>query len=135
MRSGQSLASSARTLNVNPERLKNYIIGQGVGHKQSGRWHIGEDNRIREMRIYSSNQKVVVKIKGYDNSRLAGEYMNAVRQYLSSGDTTYLDPFRGGSVTDVNGKRHVFETRPNVIYRLSFSGAESFEDIYRITHQ
>jgi hypothetical protein len=32
----------------------------------------------------------------------------------------------------VKGKRHIFETRPNVLYRLSASQTEPFEEVYRI---
>jgi hypothetical protein len=37
------------------------------------------------------------------------------------------------SVTDTDGRTHHLETRPNVLYRLSSAGTESYEAIYRLT--
>jgi len=34
--------------------------------------------------------------------------------------------------TDIKGDQHPFETSPNTLYRLSVSGTDSFEQVYRI---
>lgn len=84
------------------------------------------------MPIYSRGRSIMVTIAGYEQSALAGRYMAAVRAFLRSNDPASLDPFVGEAVTDVRGKRHIFETRPNTLYRLALGDEESFEQIYRI---
>jgi hypothetical protein len=61
-----------------------------------------------------------------------GAYLYAVRRFLDTNDPEYLSRYAGRSVKDRSGKKHAFETRPNVLYRLN-AGIDPFEDIYRKT--
>ncbi|MGH7121382.1 MAG: hypothetical protein ACREFP_20735, partial [Acetobacteraceae bacterium] len=61
-----------------------------------------------------------------------GAYMSAVGQFLGSNDPRVLAPFRRKWITDTSGKAHPFETDPNTLYELEGTGAETFEDVYRI---
>ena len=56
----------------------------------------------------------------------------AVSAFLRSNDPAGLREFEGTSVTDVSGRQHPFETRPNALYRLASAHDQSFEHIYRI---
>jgi hypothetical protein len=58
--------------------------------------------------------------------------MSAAGRFLETNKRELLAPFVGVSVKDIAGKEHPFETRPNVLYRLTAAGGESFEQIYRI---
>jgi hypothetical protein len=58
--------------------------------------------------------------------------MSAVSQFLRTNSPIGLREFDGVSVTDVSGKTHTFETRPNALYRLASAHDQSFEHIYRI---
>jgi len=51
---------------------------------------------------------------------------------MRSNDAAHLKPFISKSATDIKGNKHIFETNPNTLYRLSASGTESFEQVYRI---
>jgi hypothetical protein len=84
------------------------------------------------MPIFSAGRSITVTIAGYEQSALAGRYMAAVRAFRNSNDPSYLEPFAGEFVTDVRGNRHVFETRPNTLYRLALGDDDPFEQIYRI---
>jgi hypothetical protein len=132
IRAGAPLTRAAPAIGVSGDRLRRYATQTGVVEKQRGRWTVIRDNRVRVMPIYSRGRSIMVTIAGYEQSALAGRYMAAVRAFLRSNDPASLDPFVGEAVTDVRGKRHIFETRPNTLYRLALGDEESFEQIYRI---
>ncbi len=132
IRAGTPLTRAAPVIGVSQERLRRYVTQTGVVEKQGGRWTVVRDNRVRVMPIFSAGRSITVTIAGYEQSALAGRYLAAVRAFRDSNDPSYLEPFVGEFVTDVRGKRHVFETRPNVLYRLAAGRGESFEQIYRI---
>ena len=131
MRKGDSLTKAATDLHVAPERLRACIRQAGVAEKKSGRWFISNDPRSRIVPIFSSGKFQTITVS-FEASQKAGAYMSAVNVFLSSNDTSALDPFRGESVVDVKGKRYFLETRPNVLYRLNASESQSYEEIYRI---
>jgi hypothetical protein len=63
---------------------------------------------------------------------MVGRFMSAVGHFLETNNRSVLTPFAGQSVADIDGRKHPFETRPNVLYRLSSAGEHTFEQIYRI---
>jgi hypothetical protein len=132
MRKGKSLKTSAKSAHVAPERLRNYAQGTGVVHKEHGRWVVGEDHRLRDLPIYSGGRAYKITVPDYESSALVASYLSAVGRFLSTNDRSNLIPYVGKWVTDVRGVPHVFETRPNILYRLHASGVEPFEQIYRI---
>lgn len=132
MRAGTPLTRAAPSIGVSRERLRRYVIQTGVVEKQRGRWTVIQDNRVRLMPIFSAGRSLTVSIAGYEQSALVGRYVAAVRAFRDSNDPSYLTPFVGEIVTDVRGTRHVFETRPNRLYRLALGDDDPFEQIYRI---
>ena len=58
--------------------------------------------------------------------------MAAVKRFMRSNDASHLEPFIKKFVTDSRGKKYVFETNPNTLYRLAASGGDTFEQVYRI---
>lgn len=132
IRAGTPLTRAAPAIGVSPERLRRYVAQTGVVEKRGGRWVVGHDARLRQLPLYSRGRAVTITVAGYEPAALIGRYMAAVRAFLESNDPANLAPFVGESVADVAGKRHVFETRPNVLYRLAAAPAESFEQVYRI---
>jgi hypothetical protein len=132
MRAGTPLTRAAPIIGVSRERLRRYVVQTGVVEKQRGRWTVIRDTRVRVMPIFSAGRSITVTIAGYEQAALAGRYLAAVRAFRDSNDPSYLEPFVGEFVTDVHGKRRVFETRPNVLYRLALGDDEPFEQIYRI---
>jgi hypothetical protein len=132
MRGGRSLKSSAKSIHVSPERLRTYVQETGVVRKERGRWVVGEDHRLRELPVYSGGKAYRITVPDYESSALVASYMSAVGQFLRTNDRSHLAPYVGKWVTDVRGVLYVFETRPNVLYRLHAAGVESFPEVYRL---
>ena len=131
LRSGKTLAEAAATIRVSPERLRNQAKERGVIRRQGRRWVV-KATLPRRMLIYSEGEASAIIVGTFHNASKVGRYMAAVRKFLRRNNPAYLKPFIGKSVTDKNGKSYIFETNPNAIYRLSASGGESFEQVYRI---
>jgi hypothetical protein len=132
LRRTKSLSAAARQAKVAPERLRRYLRELDFVEKRRGRWVVGTDPRIRRVLIYTDGRKRNIAVQGYEPAALAGSYWNAVGEFLSSNDPAHLRPFIGVEVADAAGRMHTLETRPNVLYRLSNEGGDSFEQVYRI---
>lgn len=131
LRSGKTLAEAAKEIQVSPERLRNQAKARGIIRRQGRQWVVRK-NLPRRMLIYSGNQAIPIVVGTFSQASKAGRYMAAVKRFLRSNDAAHLEPFIGKKVTDKNGKTYVFETNPNALYRLAASGAETFEQVYRI---
>lgn len=131
LREGKTLREAAASIRVSPERLRNQAKQLGIIKRQRGKWVVRK-NLPREMLIYSSGEASRITVGTFPNASKIGRYMAAVQKFLRSNDPAHLKPFIGKSVSDIKGNKHIFETNPNTLYRLSASGAESFEQVYRI---
>lgn len=132
VRKGKSITNAAKSIGAAPKTLRKYIEQTGVAKIEGRSLKFGADRRSREIPIYSSGRELVIKVRTFNAASQVGRYMAAVRQFLETNDLSVLKPFKGKSVKDTKGKSYIFETRPNVLYRLSASGNEPFEEIYRI---
>lgn len=132
IRSGDGITKAASKIGVSSERLRTYIAQTGVVRKRGRQWVVQKDNRRRELFIYSEGDVATFVVRNYRAAADVGRYHAAVGKFLESNNPDFLTPFAGQFVTDVNGKPHYFETRPNVIHRLVNTRSESFEQIYRI---
>ncbi len=131
MRQGKSLTQAAKEIGVTRERLSKHLISQRLIRKRKNRWILSGRNQP-PMLIYSDAKAFYIRVNA-KNARLIGQYLNAVKNFLKSGDQKHLDNFLGKSVLDKSRVRHVFETRPNVLFRLHLSGSARFEDIYQFS--
>jgi hypothetical protein len=132
MRKGESLAEAASKIGVTPAKLRGYAVATGIVTRKDGVWHFKRDRRFRRMPLYSDGRRTVITVHNGRTASLIGSYMRAVRLFFATEDIHHLDPFRDQSAPDINGKRHVLETRPNVLLRLDASGIEPFELAYEI---
>jgi hypothetical protein len=132
IRKGKSLSAAAHELRVSPEKLRRYIRTADIAEKVSGRYAITKDRRPREELLHTRGKTIHVIVPNYDAASEVGFYMQGVKRFLLFNNIAVLQPFEGHGVTDILGKYHPFETRPNVLYRLDSMGTETFEDVYRI---
>ena len=131
LRKGRSLTASAKHAHISPERLRRHLSSLRFVSQKRGRWVVGTDTRRRRMLLYSRGRDVEVTVSAAEAAKI-GRFMAAVSQFLDTNDASLLAPFAGQSVVDAKGKRHPFETDPNVLYRLADTGGSAFEDVYRI---
>lgn len=131
LREGKTLTEAAASIRVSPERLRNQAQALGIIKRHGRRWVVRK-NLPRRMLIYSNGEAMAITVGTFPNASKAGRYMSGVSKFTRSNDPVHLKPFVSKSVTDIHGKSYVFETNPNTLYRLSASGGESFEQVYRI---
>ena len=131
LRKEKSFSKAAKQAHISPERLRTYAQEHGIIEKRGRRWVIKND-LPRRVLIYADGRERQIVVGDFKAASLVGKYMSAVGWFLTSNDKPYLKPFVGKTVTDIDGKPHALETRPNVLYRLSHAGGSSFETIYRI---
>jgi hypothetical protein len=133
MRSGHSLRAVASHLRMSQERLRSYLKETTAATREKGRWKI-IDHRLRRFPFYS-NGAVVTPWMSLDQTSEAGRYMQAVKQFLRTGDTDFLAPFAGESVRDVNGKLYPFELDENTLYELDHRDEAVIPEQYRISER
>ena len=73
-------------------------------------------------------------VAGFDAASLVMQRRAAVKDFLENNEISYLEPFVGAAISDISGRRHPLETRPNVLYRLASAGGEAFETVYRLVN-
>jgi hypothetical protein len=131
LREGKSATATARSLGLSPERFRRQLAVSDVVEKRGGKWYLRED-APREMLLLSNGQQIRITVPDLATAAQIGRFWNAVKQLLWNNEPEYLEPFAGKTVTDSAGQTHPFETDPNTIYRLSHTGSETFEQVYRI---
>lgn len=130
-RKEKNFAKAAKQAGLSAERLRTEAVERGIIEKHGRRWVIKND-LPRRVLIYADGRERLIVVGDFKAASLVGKYMSAVGWFLTSNDKAHLKPFIGKTVTDIDGKPHALETRPNVLYRLSHAGGSSFETIYRI---
>jgi hypothetical protein len=131
LRQEKSLAAAARAAKIAPERLRHYATERDIIERRGRRWTV-RPQLPRRMLLFSNGRAVEVIVGDFASASKVGRFMSAVSQFLRTNNPTELREFEGASVADVSGKIHVFETRPNALYRLASAHDQSFEHIYRI---
>lgn len=131
MRRQETQAKAAKRAGVSVERLRRFLYDNELAERQGRQW-LFSDKRIREMTGLSDGQMRRMRLRGYDEASLNGQYLNAVGKFIRTNDASHLAGFEGKSVRDAKGKLHPFETDPNTLYRLYHSGDEPFEVYYKL---
>jgi hypothetical protein len=131
LRQEKSLSAAARAAKISPERLRHYATQRDILLRQGRRWVV-RANLPRRMLLFSDGRASEVVVGDFASASKIGCFMSAVSQFLRTNNPTGLREFEGESVSDISGKTHLFETRPNNLYRLASAHDQSFEHIYRI---
>ncbi|PZS07666.1 MAG: hypothetical protein DLM70_03315, partial [Chloroflexi bacterium] len=80
-RTGEPIATIAGRRHVAPERVMRYLHQQGVLQRRGGRYDIN-DQRAREIQIYSHGHATTITVPTYKEAELIGTYMDAVDDFL-----------------------------------------------------
>jgi hypothetical protein len=108
VREGKSLNKAAKDLKTTPSTV---IKNTGAFTKKNGRWVVKDRDKVpRVMSIFEEGGKTWVEINDSKIASRIGEYNNAVKKYIDTGDTSGLAEFKGESFVDAKGRKHVFIT-------------------------
>ena len=128
-RDGLSLSAAAREAGTQPETARRFV--RAALMRTRGRWEAKPADRLeRRMLFYDSEGAKFVTIRSSTAASRIGEYHNAMKEFLETGNRSKLKPFAGKLIVDARGKRHRFVTGPKVIRRLARAGEFRFESIY-----
>jgi hypothetical protein len=131
LRQEKSLTAAAREAKISPERLRRYATDKNIIERRGRRWIVRPD-LPRRVKFYSNDKELRVVVGDFASASKVGRFMSAVGEFLRTNNRAGLRDFEAASVTDVSGNTHLFETRPNALYRLASAHDQSFEHIYRI---
>ncbi len=131
LRQEKSLSAAAKAAKIAPERLRHFATERGIIERQGRRW-IVRHQLPRRMLLFTDSRPLQVVVGDFDAASKIGRFMSAVGEFLRTNKPAGLREFEGVGITDVSGKKHIFETRPNALYRLASAHDQSFEHIYRI---
>lgn len=129
----QSVRRAARNSGVSASSLRRLIEKFKLGRWDPARraWRL-TDLVKRELAIISDGDEILIRVRGFNPASLAMQHRAAVHAFWDSNDIALLTPFEGLTVTDTSKKRHVLETRPNVLLRLANAGGDAEMKIYRL---
>jgi hypothetical protein len=133
-REKSSLRDAAARYGIGQERLRAYLKENTEAERAAGRWII-VDRRVRERFPVYSNGAVVFPLMNYEQTSEAGRYMQAVKQFLRTGEVAFLRPYAGKGVRDVNGKFYPFELDENTLYELDHRDEAVIPEQYRISER
>lgn len=134
-RTSNSLRSSVAEFNqlhpdsrISPRTVAKYV--RPALRKAPQGWRAKPyDRLLRVIRLPTKSGVVELEIRDSRSASKIGEYMNAVRTYLETGDASALRRFRHQSVT--SGKvTYRFLTDPKSLDALGAAGVLEFESIY-----
>ena len=131
-RESRNLSKSAKAARVSPERFRLYLRANKLVRKRGGHWSLLPDNRVRELEMLTTQGWKAVIVRGFSLASEIGQHRAAVKRFKDTGDEGLLSEFVGRTVTEVDGKVHGFETRPNVLLRVFKTGRGSFEQVYKV---
>jgi hypothetical protein len=131
LRQEKSLSAAAKAAKIAPERLRHFATQREIVERLGRRWFVRHD-LPRRMLLFSDGRAFPVVVGDFASASKVGRFISAVSHFLRTNNPAGLREFEGASVTDVSGRTHPFETRPNALYRLASAHDQSFEHIYRI---
>jgi len=122
---------AAKTAHVSPERFRRFLRQNKLARRKGRGWRI-TDRRRREVVVITTGGRKRIRIAGFNAASLVARHRAAFDAFLEANDISLIEPFEGLSVTDISGRVHPLETRPNELYRIAAAGNEGFEQVYRL---
>lgn len=131
MRQGLSLTAAAREVGID-RRTVLVHLGRAIV-KPAGKYVARPTDDIsRSMVINTQGRQTVIAVRGSKTASTIGQYHNAVRQYLNTGEMSTLKAFENVTVVDSAGVRHRLETNIKKIRAIESAKEEpEFFEIYR----
>jgi hypothetical protein len=131
MRRGISLRKAAREAQTTPDTVRRYLP-RAIDQLASGRYVAKPfDGYERTLYMLTPEGKIAVTVRGSRTASRIAEYWVAIDDFLKTGKTALLRPFRGQSIR-ASKVGYPFITNPNTLRRLGLAGEVSFEDLYAL---
>jgi len=134
MKSGSSLAATAKAHKVSRERLSAYAKSKGGATYGQKRWSFQQRDRF-QIPIIAKGRRNFVKVwvGSEEAAKLAGEHFAEARKAV---ENPILFPafekrWEGVTITDLKGRDYNFETDPNQIYRALNANEIDWSRIYQ----
>ena len=129
-RNGQSLTNASRELHTSP---KTVVKNTNAFKKLKGKWIAKSQDRIsRIMSIYENGEQEWIELRDSRTASNIGKYNNAVKQFLTTGNTDILEEFNK-PIKDAKGNLHYFEIDPNKLIEIMEALEEpEFYELYKI---
>jgi hypothetical protein len=131
MNRGTSMTAAARAEHVSAERLRRFLVQEGLADKDGSRW-VPKDQRPRRIPVMTGGRFRVLTVDGYQQARIVGEHHNAVGQFVRSNNLSVIEPFVGLHIRGANGNTYLLETDPNALHRIAAMDTPPFHEIYEI---
>lgn len=126
-----SLTAAAKAERTRPRTVKRYIRSALRQKRPGERYRPTTHDRIpRALQIVTPRRTLPVTVRDSRTASRIGEYMNAVRIYVNTGDSSALARFRGKSF-QAGGKTYTFITDPSKLDRLADAGDLASEGLYQ----
>lgn len=127
-----SLSASAEAEGTDVNTIRRYVGTALKQDRPGGRYRATVYDRIaRTLNFLTPQGMVAVEVRGSRTASRIGEYMNAVRTYSTSGDTSAVARFNGKSFR-ANGVTYDFITDVSILDRLIDAGVLAIEGLYRV---
>jgi hypothetical protein len=129
-RNDLSLTNASRELHTSP---KTVVKNTNAFKKLKGKWIAKSQDRIsRIMSIYENGKQERIEVRDSRIASKIGKYNNAVKQFLTTGNTEILKEFNK-PIKDAKGNLHYFETDPDKLTEIMEAQEEpEFYEIYKI---
>ena len=126
-----SLAEACRAEHIKSKTFLT-IAGSAVTQDHpGGRYRATKgDSFRRDLKVPTTLGQITVPIKGSKTATQIAKYQNAVAEYLRTGKTSSLRPFRGKSVVDARGRKVELITDPATLSALATADELKFIDLY-----
>lgn len=133
LRFNEGLTAGAKAAGMSRERFKRLVERTGAGRKEGGKWIANPDNFHRQVLMWSKEHgESVIEVPNLRTSSILSRYFDSVERFFDTNEHGYISFFEGVQISDVRGNVYTFETDPNELWKLKFTGTHTYEQVYRI---
>jgi len=130
-KSKQSLSKLAKKHEISRKTVLN---NTNAFRKTRRRWSTKRFDKIpRVMKINENGKETSIQINDSRTAALIGQYHNAVKKFLNTGDKKALRKFRKKKIRDIDGNLHSLETNPDFLIDINERIEEpEFYELYAV---
>ena len=130
VKAGRSLTGASRESHISTRTV---LRNTNAFKKLKGKWIAKQKDRIsRTMSIYENGQQDWIEVRDSRTASRIGEYNNAVKEFLTTGNVDILKNFKK-PLRDAQGKLHYLEIDPDKLTEIMEAQEDiEFFEIYKV---